>query len=201
MSRAPDPRTARTRAAIISATELLLHTEGSNASVAQIAKQAGVSVGSVYLHFGSKDELVEQVILLAWERRTWEFDAAREADRPLDRILAFGDAVVEFARTEPVAFRALRVRALDPSATSSLTEDTLFADRLAELESDLAEVASGAGTPPATLAVLLLATWTGLAERLVRRDALRVDPDLATAVRHAAASVLTAGLAAPAAAL
>ncbi len=200
-TRAPDPRTARTRAAIIAATELLLRAEGSHASVAQIANQAGVSVGSVYLHFGSKDELVEQLVLLAWERRRWQFDAAREFDEPLARVVAFGEALVEFAHTEPVAYRALRLRALDPSTTSALTEQTLLADHLVKLEADLAQAVDREqlAAAPTTLAAVLLATWTGLAEQLVRRDGLQLETDVAAAVRSAAAGVLRAGLAAPAA--
>lgn len=203
--RAPDPRTARTRAAILTATSELLGGEGaSGASIARIAKQANVSVGSVYLHFESKDELVAQLIQLAWERRRSVFDAAREHDAPLDRVFAFGDALLDFARTEPVAFRALRVRAMDPPATSKTSELSLLGAHLAQLQADLGEALERgeiAGGTPRALAVLLFASWSGIAEQIVRRDGLEIDADLAGVVRQLGQSVLTAGLVAPAGAV
>lgn len=197
--RAPDPRTARTRARILSATsELLAAPGGSGASIAQIAKLAGVSVGSVYIHFENKDELVAQVIQLAWERCRESFAATRESASPLDRVFAFGEALMGFARSEPVAFRALRVRAVDPpSNPASTTERSLLAPHLALLEADLAdamELGEIAAAPTKPLAVVLFSTWSGIAEQLVRRDGLELDGAADRVVQQLARSILAAGL-------
>ncbi len=58
------PRTLRTRAKLIEALESLLHThEFEQISVADIAAQAHVSVGSVYSHFKDKDAFLEELLL------------------------------------------------------------------------------------------------------------------------------------------
>lgn len=56
-ARAPDPRPARTRAAIYRAAAELSETTGSDISVNDIVKKAGVSRASFYAHFSNLEDV------------------------------------------------------------------------------------------------------------------------------------------------
>lgn len=170
--RAPDPRTARTRAAILDATAELLTEEGStHVSIARIAKRAGISVGSVYLHFEHKDELITQLIGVAWARHADRFAAARSAPSPLDRLQAFGTAFLAFARDEPVAFRELAIREVESPAPERVPRPSGLQEHQALLRADVAGAIEqgdlASASVDATYAYLLGA-WRGLAAELVR---------------------------------
>lgn len=193
--RAPDPRRARTRRAILDAAARLLVEETDEAvSIARIAAAADVSVGSVYVHFVNKEELIGQIVDDALERTAGLFDATRQSDSPLARILAFGDALLEFARAEPVAFRVLTVRTMDPAADG---DDAPFGRHLALLERDLQQaMAAGEiadGSPGAAL-VFLVGAWSGIAAQFVRRDAFSAGPEVAGEVRALGRGLLRTGL-------
>lgn len=170
--RAPDPRTARTRAAILGATADLLTEEGSShVSIARIAKRAGISVGSVYLHFEHKDELITQLIAVAWDRHADRFAAARTAGSPLDRLAAFGATFLAFARDEPVAFRELALREIEAPSPSRVPRPSGLHQHQVLLRADVAaavdqgELAQGSVD---AIYAYLLGAWRGIAAELVR---------------------------------
>lgn len=69
--RRPDPRRARTRAALIAAGRRLLAERRTAVSVQEITSEAGVGFGSFYNHFDSKEELFAEAVastLDAWGR-------------------------------------------------------------------------------------------------------------------------------------
>jgi len=57
---------ARNRAALIAATQVLLGDKGWNATIDEVAANAGVSVSTVYKHFETKDLLFETCAVDAW---------------------------------------------------------------------------------------------------------------------------------------
>jgi AcrR family transcriptional regulator len=198
--RAPDPRTARTRAAILDATSELLTEEGSShVSIARIAKRAGISVGSVYLHFEHKDELVTQLIAVAWDRHADRFAAARSSSSPLDRLAAFGATFLAFARDEPVAYRELALREIEAPSPSRVPRPSGLHQHQALLRADVAAAIDqgdlSSGSVDATYAYLLGA-WRGIAAELVRSDSpAGTDLDaLETLARTALLSGLGAGV-------
>ena len=66
--RRPDPRPARTRAALIEAAQQILATsDRADASIAEITEIAGVAQGSFYNHFASKDELFDTAVVVTME--------------------------------------------------------------------------------------------------------------------------------------
>ena len=66
--RKPDPRPARTRAALIQAAQQILATsDRGDASIQEITEIAGVAQGSFYNHFESKDELFDTAIMVTME--------------------------------------------------------------------------------------------------------------------------------------
>ncbi len=59
-------RKARTRAAIIDAATALFHERGfEETSIQQIAERADTGVGTLYGYFGSKDQILREVLHLA----------------------------------------------------------------------------------------------------------------------------------------
>lgn len=188
--RAPDPRTARTRAAILGATAELLTEEGSShVSIARIAKRAGISVGSVYLHFEHKDELITQLIGVAWERHADRFAAARTAERAIQRLVAFGEAFLGFARDEPVAFRELALREIEAPSPTRVPRPSGLQEHQALLRADVAAaVAEGDLTVGSVDAAhrYLLGAWRGVAAELVRTGAPTVDADELESVARSA---------------
>lgn len=90
--------TADTRSRTLDAAERLFYSDGiAVTGVDAVAREAEVSVVTLYKHFGSKDGLVASVLsrrLQAWDE-VWqgEVDAA---DDPRGRVLALFDAVGVF---------------------------------------------------------------------------------------------------------
>lgn len=98
-------RAERKRQRILEAAGLCFARDGyAKATVEEIARQAGVSKGLVYVHFESKDELLDAVLeetLREWREVTWE-DVEREASGALETIAVMHRSSVRFARSHPV---------------------------------------------------------------------------------------------------
>lgn len=60
--RAPDPRTARTRAAIVTGLTTLLRSGRGDVTVRDVIAEAGVSRASFYTHFGGVDDVAIAVL-------------------------------------------------------------------------------------------------------------------------------------------
>jgi TetR/AcrR family transcriptional regulator len=201
--RKPDGRRARTSRAILDAASVMFSERGlQRTTIDDIAEAAGVSVGSVYVHFGSKEglylALVEHAIDL-----TNEYTAKAAHDpSPIRRVLNLGEAYVEFALSEPVAFRIASMQMFDPSASDEVGP---IADRIAEriqqtigkLQADLAE-AMDCGEiirlPPETATRFVWGAWSGTLALSLRDAPLRVAPDDVRATLYAAAAILQRGL-------
>lgn len=198
-SQRTDPRPARTRRAILSAADELLATSGvEGTTIAKVASHAGVSVGSIYAHFGSKDALILALGAKAVEPRLAQMESERETS-PLARVLAAGDAYVRFAIDEPSTFSALVILAHEPQAEAVGTEEvtTELGDGvgglLDTLTADL-EAAMDAGeiprAPVRDALVGLLASWHGIADLATRRDGLAISADGAWSALAANRSLL-----------
>lgn len=97
-----DEITSRTR--ILDATADLLRTSGlKGAKLSEVAKRAGMLAPSLYHHFASKDELIEEVLVEGCHRNTrfimTRVERLGEAASPLERIEAAITAHLEFLLT------------------------------------------------------------------------------------------------------
>ena len=108
------PRSPRGGGAVLrdelvrAATALLDRTgDPDRVTLRGVAAEVGVAPTAVYLHFADRDELMVTVV----EERFAEFrrtiDEADPGGDPLDRLLARGEAYVEFALAHPGHYRAL----------------------------------------------------------------------------------------------
>ncbi|GAA1138837.1 TetR/AcrR family transcriptional regulator [Nesterenkonia lutea] len=88
----------RTRDRILDAGEGLFFQEGiATTGVDRVAASAGVSIVTLYKHFGSKDNLLREILARRLAEWTVHWDAAiAAADTPQGRLLAIFDAVESF---------------------------------------------------------------------------------------------------------
>ncbi len=158
------------------------------ATIAQIARRAGVAVGSIYGHFGSKDLLALALVDEALEAREHEFADASAAASAETRVAGVGAACVRLAIDEPVVFRVLVRRSLEPAAEAhpfdpvdpGATRAIRRMDAiLANLRVDLEEAVGGRPdiSVPVALAALL-ALWWGLAGLATRQDGEPLSPEI-----------------------
>jgi AcrR family transcriptional regulator len=90
-----DRRRDRTRRALAAATRELIAEQGlTGLQTREVAKRAGVSPGSFYNHFASKDELVEAVIADALQALTIAMTTKRDPDQDPAQIV--GDSMRRF---------------------------------------------------------------------------------------------------------
>ncbi|HEX6711929.1 MAG TPA: helix-turn-helix domain-containing protein [Thermoleophilaceae bacterium] len=73
----------RNRERVVTAARRCMARKGLDAGMEEIARGAGVGVGTVYRHFPTKDDLVEALALERFERLRDLALAAMEADDPL----------------------------------------------------------------------------------------------------------------------
>ncbi len=104
----------RNRAAILSAAELLLGTEGPTLSTEVVARHASVGIATVFRHFPTKEALLRAVVTSRVERLTLH---AREpsADEG-EALFRFFDRVVEHTASTPAIHHALSAIGVDPQA-------------------------------------------------------------------------------------
>jgi AcrR family transcriptional regulator len=79
----------RNRAALLAAAEAEFTERGLDASMADIARRAGVAKGTVFRHFASKEELIAAIV-------AGHFRALSDVARALDDAADPGAALVEF---------------------------------------------------------------------------------------------------------
>lgn len=168
-----DPQ--RTRDRILDAAENLFFHEGiTTTGVDRVAAQAGVAIVTLYKHFGSKDNLLREVLsrrLHAWTQH-WD-DAVAAASSPQERLLAVFDAVESFrASSGPTQWCCFLATASERPAPEAGAGDPVFEllhQDTALVEGRLAELARGARCQePATVAATLLLLYNGVLASLLR---------------------------------
>lgn len=199
----PDGRKARTRAAITDAAGRLFAEHGyERTTIEQIAETAGVSVGSVYVHFGSKERLQLVITTSAMDVNDRYIEEAQQAESPLQRVLGVGDAYLRFALEHAVAFRFVAMRPVEPGDDRVATEaERLITERLERIIGSIAadlQVAIDIGeirnVPIADAMTFLWGAWSGVAGLMLRPDTLAIDADQAARALDLAKQVLVAGL-------
>jgi AcrR family transcriptional regulator len=130
--------TDRTRARLAAARERIIDAaldqlaEGgyASASVAQVARRAGVATGTVYRHFPSKADLFAEVFRRASQREVDVLRHMTDRDEPVaNRLAAWVEAFVRRALAEPTRAYALIAEPVDPAVERErLTFRRAYAD-------------------------------------------------------------------------
>ncbi|MEX5303108.1 TetR/AcrR family transcriptional regulator [Kocuria sabuli] len=168
-----DPQHTRDR--ILDAAENLFFHEGiTTTGVDRVAAQAGVAIVTLYKHFGSKDNLLREVLSRRLHAWTQHWDAAvAAASSPQTRLLAVFDAVETFrASSGPTQWCCFLATASERPIPEDGIGDPVFElirqdTRL--VSERLAELARGARCQdPATVAATLLLLYNGVLASLLR---------------------------------
>lgn len=173
------PRQARSRAlveAVLDATERVLAQEGSlRASTTRIAEVAGVSVGSLYQYFPSRQALLAAVIERRVERDEQLVQAhlAKLDGAPLEAVLRAGaHLLVDVFRREPELYRAM-VDEMDRVAREQRVQQ-LIDDGIARMAAVLERHREALALEDPELAAYAIVT----AQVAIVRDAVRRRPAL-----------------------
>ncbi|MFD4369141.1 TetR/AcrR family transcriptional regulator [Rhodococcus sp. NPDC058521] len=142
-----------------------------NASVREVAKRAGVSIGAVQHHFSTKDDMFAFALRKFVDELLSRLAAVQEDEAPsralfaaLSQLLPLDDA----RSREAHVITAFAVRAATSPTLAEIRRKTLFTIR-----TGISAVLIGIGTPEAeTRAALLLATVDGLALDAIGSPAL-----------------------------
>jgi AcrR family transcriptional regulator len=122
----------RNRAQILAAADAVFAEEGVGVPVDEVARRAGVGVGTLYRHFPTKEKLFEAVIVTHLERLVDEARSLATADDP-------GRALFDFLRlmaTEAASKRDL----VDALSGAGINIKDVASERKVELEETAGEL-------------------------------------------------------------
>jgi AcrR family transcriptional regulator len=187
------------------AEEAFLERGFHGATVEEIAQSADVSVGSIYLHYGSKDGLYLALLERALEvEERYMADAFKPALSLGQQLFSAGQAYLRFYKDHPGYFRMLAFPHIDSRPDDALPA---AARRLAErAEAQVRRVAAvielgvktGAARPvdPYRAAKFMWGAWNGVIALNLRADRLRLDDEELGAVLEEGRRLLAEGMAA-----
>lgn len=179
-----DGRIDRTRERILSAARSEFAESGYfNTTVGAIARAADVSVGSVYLHFGSKRALALWYVYDALGVLAGELAGIGQVLDQGDVLAAANEAFLRQVLDDPVAYRLWVVALTDPVNEPGCEEVwEAIGERARAAAAQLAEdggLLDGGAVSADLVVTHLLASWTGIASMLVRVDGFAVEPAVA----------------------
>ena len=154
---------------IIEAALKVFARDGLTARMADVADEAGVSKGTLYLYFDSKDHLIESLMLAMFDADLLSLQAIRaDTDRPvIDRLLDYAQqAAADFAIMQEQIAIAIEIFAMATRDEGLQQALRSYYERYWELLTDLFQqgVTRGELRPdvdPAQVARRLTAMWDG----------------------------------------
>lgn len=92
----------RNRARILTAAAKVFDEHGTSASTEEVARRAGVAIGTVFRHFPTKNDLLAAIMKDLQSRLTAEAEALTAKDEPTALFTFFADIVDHAASTRTV---------------------------------------------------------------------------------------------------
>jgi AcrR family transcriptional regulator len=89
----------RNRARLLEAADEAFTSRGTEASLDDIARSAGVGIGTLYRHFPTRDDLVEALIRSHSQRLLAQAADLLEADDPFDALRTWFRAMLHYSAT------------------------------------------------------------------------------------------------------
>jgi len=129
----------RNRAKVLAAAEIVLAEQGLDAPIDDIARRAGVGVGTCYRHFPTKRALLEAVVQTHFESLIETARALVETADPGEAYFEYLDAMVQASAHKAVA------RAIAESDPEVQVRRQEWTSTLTELTTKLLKQAQGAG--------------------------------------------------------
>lgn len=145
---------ARNRQLLILAAREVFARRGFDASLDEIAKQAGVGVGTAYRHFANKYELAEAIMQQAFEQVVDQAEKSARAEDPWRGLVEFLEAVLEL-QTSDRGLREVLMGAHDP-AKADAAHDMLAGPVTTLLERAQASGDVRADAAPSDLGFILM---------------------------------------------
>lgn len=182
------PKSVRTRRAILDAAgKIFTNRDVNSVKVEEIAEAAGVSVGTLYKHFTSKQGILLAFVSDAMDIVEVYMAEARQLPTALDRVYAAGDAYIRFAIERPEAVRFSAVRVMQPDRSPELVEiHQALSARTQKLvlgiATDLKEAMTKGQTTSAPIDEVMLflwALWNGMTGLMVRQDGTAIPAEAA----------------------
>jgi AcrR family transcriptional regulator len=127
---------ARNRAKVLAAAEAVLGEQGLTARMDEIARRAGVGVGTVYRHFATKEALYAAIVSARVDLLLLEADRLRAAAEPQTGFFTFFALIVADAGEKKALTGALRDAGIDVKAEQ--------ADQATQMRKALADLLHGA---------------------------------------------------------
>ncbi|MFI5783153.1 TetR/AcrR family transcriptional regulator [Nocardia sp. NPDC051570] len=184
------------------AEEIFSRRPVAEVTVEEIADRAGVAVGSIYNHFGSKAGLYAAIVERVLDTDRHFLDPAFTADlNPVEQVYAVAEQYLQFYLRHPEYFRMLAFP-VDPGqypAGRELT-DRMAAQieqqnrRLAEAIHRGIDTGIARAVDPEAVAMVLLAAWNGIISLHWRPDPLRQNEAELRRLLKAAADLIAHGL-------
>ena len=131
-ARKPRTDALRNRERILEVAKAAFTRQGANASLEEIAKQAGVGTGTLYRHFPTRDELIEGVYRNEVEKLAAAAARFAETMSPLEALRAWMLLLVDYIAAKHIIAPALNTIA---GGASRLHEGsrTILQDAIGEL--------------------------------------------------------------------
>jgi AcrR family transcriptional regulator len=114
-ARKPRSDALRNRERILEVAKGAFTRQGANASLEEIAKQAGVGAGTLYRHFPTRDELIEGVYRNEVEKLAAAAARFAETMSPLEALRAWMLLLVDYIAAKHIIAPALNTIAGGPS--------------------------------------------------------------------------------------
>ncbi|MEU5991716.1 helix-turn-helix domain-containing protein [Spirillospora sp. NPDC047418] len=111
--RPPRADALRNRAKVLAAAEEVFAVQGTSASTEEVARKAGVGIGTVFRHFPTKESLLEAVLVALLERLAAEARELRSAADPGAAFFGFFSRVVSRAAAKQAVTEALAEAGVD----------------------------------------------------------------------------------------
>lgn len=201
-----DRRKAATSAAIMKAAERNFLDKGFHGTkIEDIASEADVATGSIYVHFGSKEGLYLALIERALEVEERFLAAAFDkALTPAEQLVAAGDAYLRFYVEHPGYFRMLAFPYFDTKPKAQLSPVAKRVAGLAEAQitrlaqaiAEAVEAGIVREVDPTRAAKFMWGAWVGVISLNLRPDRLRIKDDELASVLAEGRAMISFGLAA-----
>jgi AcrR family transcriptional regulator len=111
----------RNRAKVLEAAEAVFDARGTTASTEEVAREAGVGIGTVFRHFPTKETLLEAVYVTRLRKLGEEAEELASGANPGEAFFAFFARVVGYAATKNALSAALMEAGVDVSETMAET--------------------------------------------------------------------------------